>query len=67
MARKYSSHRLEDIYETIEKEPGNKPGLIARLLSVPRSAVTRALPALEDEGYLLSEDEKGGLWPFNRK
>ena len=67
MARKRDQKQLDDIYETVTDNPGQRPGLIARMLSVPRSTVTRALPALEDEGYLLSEDDKGGLWPYRRK
>jgi len=26
----------------------------------------RRLPSLEEAGYLYSEDERGGLWPFGR-
>jgi len=43
-----------------------RPAEIARELNVPRSAVTRALPGLEDVGLLLSEDPHGRLWPFRR-
>jgi hypothetical protein len=31
-----------------------------------RSEVTRMLPALEDRGLYVSEDEKGRLWPFRK-
>ncbi len=48
---------------TIEEHPGNKAGLIARLLGLHRSEVTRSLPALQDKGYLLIEDDRGGLSP----
>ena len=41
-------------------------GLIARLLGLNRSEVTRSLPVLEEKGLYLSEDEKGGLWPFRK-
>jgi len=27
----------------------------------------RILPAMEEEGYLLAEDERGGLFPFARR
>ena len=67
MARKAHNEQLENIYDSIEDNPGERPGFFARLLNIPRSSVTRSLPVMEEEGYLLSEDEKGGLWPFGRK
>lgn len=66
MARKHDQQRLSKIYETVEDYPGKRSGLIARLLGISRSQVTRSLPAMEDHGYYLSEDEKGGLWPFRQ-
>jgi len=62
-----SGKRLEAIYRTIEKDPGIKPGRVARQLGVPRSSVTRALPALEEKGLLLSQDRGGRLWPWGRR
>jgi len=67
MARKQKPERLRQIYSTVEENPGIRPSLVAHRLKLPRSMVTRSLPALEDEGYLLSEDNKGRLWPFSRK
>lgn len=67
MARKAQHERLESIYDSIEENPGERPGFFARMLDIPRSSVTRSLPTMEEEGYLLSEDEKGGLWPFRSK
>jgi DNA-binding MarR family transcriptional regulator len=67
MARKQAQERLNEIYRTVETYPGERSGLIARILGLSRSSVTRALPALEEEGYLLSEDDDGRLWPFRRK
>ena len=64
MARKHKQKALDQIYKTIKEHPGLRPAEIARVLGQPRSQVTRRLPALEDQGYLLSEDGKGGLWPF---
>ena len=66
MARPTNHDRAEQIYRTIEKHPGKKAGLIARLLGLNRSEVTRSLPALEDKGYHLIEDDRGGLWPFKK-
>ncbi len=66
MARPANDERAEQIYRTIEAHPGEKAGLIARLLGLNRSEVTRSLPALEDKGLHLSEDDRGGLWPFKK-
>ncbi len=67
MARKLNSEKLERIYRSVEANPGRRAGWIARLLGLSRSEVTRALPAMDDYGYYLSEDERGGLWPFKRR
>ncbi len=66
VARKHAQSQLEQIYKAVEKNPGQRPGFIARILGVPRSQVTRSLPAMQEGGHMLSEDEKGGLWIFRR-
>lgn len=66
MARPTNHDRAVQIYRAIEENPGKRAGLIARLLGLNRSEVTRILPALEDKGLLVSEDEKGGLWLFKK-
>ena len=66
MARLTNHTRVEQIYRTIENHPGKKAGFLARLLGLNRSEVTRSLPALEDKGYHLIEDERGGLWPLKK-
>ncbi len=66
MARQPQDEKLERIYNTVEEYPGERPGFIARLLGLNRSDVTRSLPALEEKDWFLSEDEKGGLWPFRK-
>ena len=66
MARSANYQRAEQIYRKIEEHPGERAGFVARLLGLNRSEVTRTLPALEDKGLLISEDEKGGLWPFRK-
>ncbi len=66
MARPANHKRAEQIYRKIEGHPGKKAGLIARLLGLNRSEVTRALPSLQDKGLSVSEDDKGGLWPFRK-
>lgn len=67
MTRKIEEKKLEDIYEKVEENPGKKAGFIARLLKVNRSEVTRSLPALDEKGLLLYEDEEGGLYPLSKK
>lgn len=64
MARPLKNERAEKIYRKIEEHPGKKAGFIARLLKINRSEITRVLPALQDKGLLISEDDNGGLWPF---
>ncbi len=66
MARKTDDRKLENIYNIVQEHPGKKAGFIARLLGLNRSEVTRSLPTLEDRGLHLSEDDKGGLWPFKK-
>ena len=66
MARPANDKRVEQIYSAIEEHPGQKAGFLARLLGLNRSEVTRSLPTLEDKGYYLIEDDRGGLWPFRK-
>ena len=66
MARQAQDKKLESIYNEVKDHPGERPGFIAQLLGLNRSEVTRMLPALEDKGLYISEDEHGGLWPFGK-
>jgi DNA-binding IclR family transcriptional regulator len=66
MARPANHDRAEKIYRKIEEHPGKKAGFLARLLGINRSEVARTLPSLQDKGLLVSEDDKGGLWPFKK-
>jgi len=54
---------VESIWEAVNNTPGVRPAQVAGELGIPRSSVMRALPALDDAGLLLYEDERGGLWP----
>jgi DNA-binding transcriptional ArsR family regulator len=56
----------EEMDRVIRQKPGIRPAELARRLGVARSTVHRRLPAMEEDGYLYSEDERGGLWPFKR-
>lgn len=66
MARKTDDGKLENIYNTVQEHLGKKAGFIARLLGLNRSEVTRSLPALEDKGLYLYEDDEGGLYPHKQ-
>jgi DNA-binding IclR family transcriptional regulator len=66
MGRQTDHERTQQIAGYVEQHPGVRPAEIARQLELPRSSVTRALPALEDEGRLLYEDGRGRLWPFGK-
>ncbi len=48
----------------IAAQPGIRIADLARLLQLERSTVLRRLPALEDAGILLAEDERGRLSLF---
>lgn len=61
------SSEYEEMVDLIEKNPGIRPAELARKLGVSRSTIQRRLPSLDDAGYLLYEDEEGGLYPFRRK
>ncbi len=57
---------LEETVRIIEENPGIRPAELARRLGVSRSTVTRRLPSLEEAGYLLYEDEQGGLYRYHK-
>jgi DNA-binding IclR family transcriptional regulator len=56
----------EEMNRIIRENPGIRPAELARRLDVARSTVQRRLPSLEEAGFLYSEDERGGLYPFKR-
>jgi DeoR/GlpR family transcriptional regulator of sugar metabolism len=55
-----------DMVELIEQQPGISARELARQLGVSASTITRRLPSLDEAGILLTEDSKGGLWPFGK-
>lgn len=58
---------LQETYQTIEQNPGLNPSELAEQLGVASSTVQRRLPGMEEAGFLLAEDDRGGLWPFGRR
>lgn len=67
MGRKPDANRIAAIGRYVDTHPGSKPSDIARGLGLEPSSVTRLLPALQDQGILLSEDNRGRLWPFGKQ
>ena len=67
MARKTGKQRVEMIAQAVQSNPGKRVGFIARKLGLYRSSVTRALPALEEAGILLAEDDHGRLFYVGRR
>lgn len=60
--------RLEQLAHVIQQHPeGISQSELARQIGVPRCTVKRDLPALEQMGILLAEDERGLLSLFRRK
>jgi DNA-binding IclR family transcriptional regulator len=67
MAQKTSDQRLKMIVQAVQSNPGQRAGYIAQKLGLSRSSVTRALPALEEAGILLAEDDHGRLFYLGRR
>lgn len=67
MARRQDAQRLETIAQTIQQNPGRKPGWLARLLGFDNKTMMRALTQLEDSGYLLAEDDRGRVSWIGRR
>ncbi len=57
---------FEQTLRLIEENPGIQPAELARLLGVSRSTIIRRLPSLEDAGHLLYEDDRGGLYRYQK-
>jgi len=68
MNRYKGTGRLRTIECLLRQHPkGLKQSEIARQLGLHRSAVMRVLPALEEAGTLLAEDDRGRLTFFGRR
>jgi len=68
MGRRPDQGRLDRYEELIPEYPGAiRASRLARALGVPRSTVQRDLPALEEQGTLLMEDQRGLLSLFRRR
>ena len=58
---------FEEVQQIIEQHPGISIRELACQLGVAASTILRRLPSLEEAGILLSEDDEGGLWPFDHE
>lgn len=58
---------FEEMQTLIQQQPGILAAELARLLEVDRSTIARRLPSMDEAGFLLYEDDDGGLYPFNPK
>jgi hypothetical protein len=66
MPRKANENRLRQIAGVLREQPGRRAGEYARLLGLRREEFNRILVQLNDRRILLSEDDRGRLWPFGR-
>ena len=64
MARKADPKRLQEAANLILEQPGQLSAEYARKMRCPRETFSRLLTQLDERGFLLSEDERGGLWPY---
>jgi DNA-binding IclR family transcriptional regulator len=62
--RKKMDGEFAQMAQVVAETPGLSARDLARRLGVPVSTVTRRLPALEEAGILLYEDEQGRLWSY---
>ena len=68
MNRSKDVARLRQMERLLRQHPeGLKQSEIARRLGLHRSTVMRDLPALEEAGTLLAEDDSGRLTFFRRR
>jgi|YNPBryantNP2012_1023418.scaffolds.fasta_scaffold12748_2 DNA-binding IclR family transcriptional regulator len=67
MPRQANQTHLDMLSNAIAKHPGKRASFFARLLNWRREEVNRRLVTLNDRGVLLWEDERGGLWHFDKR
>lgn len=65
MPRKANDKEVDQLWNALQKQPGTKSGVFARLFNWSREKVARHLVTLDDQGRLSYEDENGRLYPFN--
>jgi predicted ArsR family transcriptional regulator len=66
MPRKANETHLQAVASLLQAQPGHKAGEYAHWLGIHRESFRRFLVQLNDRGVLLSEDDRGHLWPFDK-
>ena len=64
MARNADEARLAEVQRILQKNQGEKASFYAKTLGIHRYDFNTILAMLDDRGFRLWEDEKGGLWIF---
>jgi hypothetical protein len=57
--------RLTKVYETLKQHPGSTIGDLGRLTGLSYNTIQALLPTMDSQGFYLSEDQYGRLYPFN--
>ena len=58
---------MAQTFAQIAENPGLNPSELAQRLGVASSTIQRRLPSMSEAGFLLFEDDQGGLWPFGKQ
>lgn len=64
MARKANPDRVREAAGLVADQPGHLSAEYARLMDCPRETFNRLLTHMDNQGFLLWEDEQGRLYPF---
>ena len=64
MPRKVDPDRIQEAARLLADQPGHLSAEYARRMGCHRETFNRLLVHLDEQGFLLSEDERGRLWPF---
>jgi DNA-binding IclR family transcriptional regulator len=58
---------FSDMHQALLEHPGQSLHELARQFGVPASTILRRLPGMAEAGYLLYEDDRGKLYPFDKE
>jgi hypothetical protein len=67
MARKADEARLAEIQRMLRQKQGEKASYYASTLGIHRYDFNTLLAMLDERGFRLWQDEKGGLWLFGEE
>lgn len=67
MGRKPNQKQLDQLRDSIQDNPKQRPSFFSRLLGSDNKSVARALPQLEERGDLLMEDDNGRISWFGKR